>query len=220
MLDFAQARRLMVDGQLRTSDVTDAALLAAFEAVPRERFVPAGREPFAYMDQDVEVASGPDGRRMMLAPMVLARLVQGLAIMPGERVLDVAPGLGYSTALLRRLGAEVTGLEAGEDRAAEASSRLESVLGAAVSVRCGALAEGLAGQSFDAILVNGAVDDRPEGLLAQLREGGRLACVVGQGRSAKATLFVRAGGAVSSRPLFDAAAPPLSAFRREAGFVF
>ena len=218
MLDYAQARRLMVDCQLRTYDVTDAALLAAFDAVPREAFVAPGHEPFAYADRDVPASA--DGARQALAPMVLARLIQALAVRPGQRVLDVAGGLGYAAAIMARLGADVRGLEASEALAAEAGRRLAEA-GHPVTVHAGPLEAGFAADApYDAILLNGAVEARPDALVAQLREGGRLACVIGRGRSAKATLFVRGGETAGARSLFDAAAPLLDAFRVEPAFVF
>jgi protein-L-isoaspartate(D-aspartate) O-methyltransferase len=172
MLDFAQARRIMVDSQLRPFDVNDIPLLDAMNTIPRERFVAPGRESLAYMDQDIPVA---DGRRM-LSPMIAARMIQNLEVRAGERVLDVA---------------------------------------------CGLLEQGYAeGAPYDAILVNGALEVQPDGLLRQLSEGGRLVCVQGRGRAAKAMLYVRAGDALSQRSLFDAAAPVLAAFRDEPGFVF
>ena len=113
MLDFAQARRMMVDSQVRTFDVNDLAVLAAFDEVPREGFVPAGRESLAYMDQNLPVSDGdgPGERRFMLAPMVLARMIQALELAPGQRVLDIGGGLGYSAAVLLRLGCSVIALE-------------------------------------------------------------------------------------------------------------
>jgi protein-L-isoaspartate(D-aspartate) O-methyltransferase len=221
MLDYAQARRLMVDCQLRTYDVTDAALLAAFDAVPREAFVAAGHEPFAYADRDVpaSVDGSRDGTRQVLAPMVLARLIQALAVRPGSRVLDVAGGLGYAAALLSQLGADVRGLES-EALAEEAARRLAAG-GYPVPVHAGAIEAGYAADApYDAILLNGAVEARPDALIAPLREGGRLACVIGRGRAAKATLFVRGGEGAGSRSLFDAAAPLLDAFRVAPSFVF
>ncbi|HEX8417885.1 MAG TPA: protein-L-isoaspartate O-methyltransferase, partial [Methylobacterium sp.] len=120
MLDYAQARRLMVDGQLRTFDVNDIAVLDAFDDVPRERFVPPGREDFAYIDGTLPLGHG----RAMPAPMLLARMIQALAVGPGARVLDVATGYGYGAALLRRLGASVVALEPVPALAAAARERL------------------------------------------------------------------------------------------------
>jgi protein-L-isoaspartate(D-aspartate) O-methyltransferase len=220
MVDFAQARRMMVDSQLRTFDVNDVPLLDAMGEIPRERFVMPGRETLAYIDRDLPVSHHPE-RRFMLSPMVMARMIQALAIEPGMRVLDVAAGLGYSSAVLARLGATVTALESNESLATEARERLASVGAEGVTVVVGPLREGHAASApFDAILVNGAVDVKPEALLQQLTPSGRLVCVHGRGRSATATLYVRAGQAVGSRNLFDAAAPVLSDFEAEPGFVF
>jgi len=217
MIDFAQARRTMVDSQLRTFDVNDIPLLDAMDAVPRERFVPAGRESLAYIDQNV-LLDAQEGR-YMLAPMVLGRLIQALEIVPGARVLDVACGYGYSSAILAELGAAVTALEASDSLAGLARQRLAGL--ERISVVAGALDQGHAENApYNAILVNGAVERSPDALLSQLAEGGRLVCIRGRGRSAKATLFVRAGNAYGIREMFDAAAPLLSAFQQEPGFVF
>lgn len=216
MLDYAQARRLMVDCQLRTFDVNDNAVLDAFDAVPRERFVPAGRENFAYIDQALTFATEGDGPRVMPAPMILARMVQALKIQPGTRVLDVGAGYGYAAAILRRLGGEVVALESDAALAGAARERL----GEGAEVVQGGLADAVAGKPFDAILVEGRVETRPQALLDQLRDDGRLVCVLGPDRNAKVTLFVRAGDAFGARPLFDANLPALKAFATEPGFAF
>jgi protein-L-isoaspartate(D-aspartate) O-methyltransferase len=221
MLDFANARRMMVDCQLRTYDVNSIALLAAMEDVPRERFVPAGQEDLAYSDGDIQLVGG-DEPRFMLPPMVLARLIQGLEVKRGARVLDVACGFGYAAAVLSRLGASVVALESQDRLADEARARLAAVGAPDVAIVVAPLDQGFPnGAPYDAILVNGAVDGRPERLLAQLSpDQGRLACIEGRGRSGRATLYLRSGDVVGSRALFDAAGPSLQAFRVEPGFVF
>jgi protein-L-isoaspartate(D-aspartate) O-methyltransferase len=217
MLDFAQARRMMIDSQLRTFDVNDIPLLEAMDAVPRERFVPAGRETLAYMDQEMPVGEG----RSMLAPMVLGRMIQALDVERGMTALDVACGLGYSSAVLAELGASVIALEESGALAAAAEQRLQSVGATGVRVVHGALDRGHEKAApYDVILVNGALEKKPDALLRQLTDGGRLVCVLGRSRAAKATLFVRAGDSFGDRTLFDAAAPSLAAFREEPGFVF
>jgi len=213
MLEYAQARRLMVDCQLRTFDVNDIAVLDAFDAVPRERFVAPGREDFAYIDQPVHLGDA----RAMPAPMVLARMIQALKIRPGVRALDVAAGYGYGAAILARLGADVVALEPVSRLAHGARERLD---GAAQVVEA-PLVEGVPDQApFDAILIEGRIETRPQALLDQLRDDGRLVCVFGPDRNAKATLFVRAGDAFGARPLFDAAVPGLDAFAEKTSFAF
>src|SRR6185295_9790962 len=95
MVDYAQARRMMVDGQVRTADVTDLRIIAAMQEVPRERFAP-GREAIAYLDADLPVTA----KRALLKPMVFAKLLQAAAIGPDDTVLDVGCATGYSAAVL------------------------------------------------------------------------------------------------------------------------
>jgi protein-L-isoaspartate(D-aspartate) O-methyltransferase len=220
MVDFAQARRIMVDGQLRTFDVNDMPLLNAMDSVPRERFVLPGREELAYIDQDILVSDGAE-RRYMLSPMILGRMIQALGIRRGERVLDVACGRGYASAVFRELGAQVTALETDEALATAAKQSLAAAGAGDVAVVTGPLEQGYAGNApYDAILVNGAVELRPDALFQQLAEGGRLVCVKGRGRAARATLYVRSGDALGERSLFEAAAPLLGAFVQAPGFTF
>ncbi|WP_262267896.1 MULTISPECIES: protein-L-isoaspartate O-methyltransferase family protein [Microvirga] len=220
MVDFTQARRMMVDGQLRTFDVNDMPLLDAMDSVPRELFVLPGRESLAYIDQDILVSDGGESR-YMLSPMILGRMIQALEIDPGDNVLDVAGGRGYASAVFRALGARVTLLESDESLAAAARQCLGAAGCDDVAVATGALEQGYAAHApFDAILVNGSVEVRPDGLLRQLGEGGRLVCVKGRGRAARATLYVRSGDAIGERSLFEAAAPLLAPFVQPAGFTF
>lgn len=223
MVSFAEARRNMVDCQLRTFDVHDRALLAAMAEVPREAFVAPGLRDLAYRDGNLPLSgdeSGPDSR-VLLAPMVLARLIQALGIEAGMRVLDVAGGPGYSAAILARLGARVTALESRSDAWAGTGAP-DGIDGPEATRRTGDLAAGCPEDGpFDAILVNGALATEPIALLGQLTDGGRLACIRAEdGRPARATLYVRSGDSVGSRALFDAAAPILAAFRPAPAFVF
>lgn len=216
MTSFDAARRTMVDNQVRTFDVSDRAVLAAMAEVPRERFVPDDRVALAYLDNHLQFQGGED-RRVVLAPMILARLLQALDIQEDEKVLDVAGGLGYTSAVLVALGAKPVLLESRADLAAGAAERL----GAAVPVRTGPLAEGSAADGpFDCIVINGAVETRPDKLLGQLAEGGRLACLFREGATGRAQLYVKSGGGVGHRGLFDVAAPVLAAFAPEPAFSF
>lgn len=217
MLDYAQARRMMVDCQLRTFDVNDNAVLDAFGSLARESFVPQGQESFAYIDQPIRLGTLEGDTRVMPAPMVLARLIQALKISTGMNALDVASGTGYSAALMATLGATVTALESQPSLAATARERLA---GKATLVE-GPLQKGAASAGpFDVILVNGRVETRPQALLDQLKDEGRLVCVFGPARGAKATVFVRAGDAFGARPLFDASLPALAEFAEAASFAF
>jgi protein-L-isoaspartate(D-aspartate) O-methyltransferase len=223
MLDFAQARRNMVDCQIRTWDVTDRAVIDAFDTVPRERFVPESLAEIAYLDRELTVSrdAATGEQRTTLTPMVHARLVQAASIGPEDAALDVACGLGLSTAVLARIARSVVGVESIRDLADGAAQRLAAAGIANARVVRGdlAMAGGESGP-FDAVLVNGSLEARPDALLDRLRAGGRLVAVMGHGRSGRATLFLRTGSGVSERTLFDAAAPALWAFREAPAFVF
>lgn len=112
MSDFAALRRTMVDCQIRTFDVTDHAVIARFLEVPREKFVPIELRELAYSDIALKIrAAKPGGEaRVLLPPMILARLVQGADVKPEDKVLDIASGTGYSTAILAELAKEVVTL--------------------------------------------------------------------------------------------------------------
>lgn len=217
MTSLDAARRTMVDCQLRTFDVSDKAVLAAMAQVPRERFVTGERGALAYLDQNLPLGADAADPRVILAPMILARLLQALDIQAGEKVLDVAGGLGYACAVLAALGARPILLEPRADLAASA----ESNLGPAVTVRTGPLEKGAPEDApFDCILINGAVEERPSGLLEQLADGGRLACLSRDGNTTRALLYMKSGSGIGHRALFDASAPALVAFRPTPVFSF
>jgi protein-L-isoaspartate(D-aspartate) O-methyltransferase len=220
MFDFAAARRMMVDGQVRTADVTDPRIIAAMLELPRERFVPERNAALAYLDLDVPVNEGAPTRRL-LKPMVLAKLVQAAEIGPQDRALDLACGTGYSTALLTRLAASVVALEEDATLAGHTRDNLAAVGAGSAEVVTGPLPEGWPARGpYDVILINGSVEIVPERLIRQLKAGGRLVAVVGRPPGGKATRFLASGGKASALPVFDAAAPPLPAFAEPPAFVF
>jgi protein-L-isoaspartate(D-aspartate) O-methyltransferase len=218
MVDFAQARRTMVDGQVRTADVTDLRLLGAMQEVPRELFVPAPRRAIAYLDRDVPVSTTA---RALLKPMVLGKLLQAAAIVSTDRVLDVGAATGYSSAVLSRLAARVIALEEDEKLAALASEALAAFGAANVTVATGPLEAGWAAEApYDVILLQGASEVAPDSLLAQLVDGGRLLSVIGSGPMGKAMIYRKTGSHATAQPLFDAAAPLLPGFAKAPAFVF
>ncbi len=214
--DLAIRRQNMVDGQLRTWDVTDQAVLAAFAQIAREAFVAPAFVSLAYLDRQVPALGASE--RLLLAPMVLAKLIQAAAVRPGERALDVAGGSGYGASILSNLGAEVVVLES--DAGAAAAARTLLAVRASVKVVVGDLAEGAPGRPFDVIVVNGAFERSPAALLDQLAAGGRLVGVDASFGAPKAVLIERIGAVTSRRILFDATAPILRAFTPSPSFAF
>ena len=223
MIDFAAARRMMVDGQVRTSDVTDLRIISAMLDVPRERFLPPEQAELAYLDLDVPATAPATGApvRRLLKPMVLTKLIQAAGIEQGDHVLDVGCATGYSSAILARLAASVVALEEDPGLARLAADNLREFDGGRIEVVPGPLAEGCPAQApYDAILLNGASEIVPKALLRQLKDGGRLVGVVGRAPAAKAMLYRAAGGEFSGWRIFDATAALLPGFGAPAAFVF
>jgi protein-L-isoaspartate(D-aspartate) O-methyltransferase len=218
MVDYAQARRTMVDRQVRTADVTDLRILGALLEVPREAYVPAARQPIAYLDENVAVGAG--GRALM-KPMVFAKLLQAAGIGEGDHVLDIGCASGYSAAVLARLAGSVVALEEDVTLARGAGEALARTGATNLSVVSGPLQAGWPkGAPYDVIMIEGAVEVVSDSLLAQLKDGGRLVAVVGRAPMGKATVYRMASGHATAQPLFDATAPSLPGFVKPAEFVF
>ncbi len=215
------ARRRMVDTQIRPVQVSDPRILEAMRHLPRERFVPAERADSAYMDQDVPLGGG----RVLTEPRVIARLLQTLVPRRGERALVVGAGTGYSACLLQALGVTVVALEQNRELAAKGRTLLAE-LAPAVEYREGTLADGYAaGGPYELILIDGAVQQVPPALAAQLAPGGRIAGVLALPGRVR-TAFLAEGapadamGPLRPRAQFDAATPLLPELTAPPGFSF
>lgn len=215
---YADARKNMVDSQVRPNKVTDARVLAAMRSLPRERFVTPAGVALAYADEDVPLGGG----RYLMEPMVLARLLQFAAIVPGERALVIAAGSGYGAAVMAACGARVTALEDDSALASMADGLLKE-LAPGVAVVKGPLAEGWAGGApYDVILIEGAVRDIPPAAAKQLRaDGGRLVAVLtGAGRTNQAVLAEATPAGLRAQPVFDCATPALPSLMPAPVFEF
>lgn len=211
----------MVDTQVRTTDVTNLRIVEALLAVPREEFVSDARKPFAYIDDDIELATTNGVRRYLMEPSPFAKLVQLADVREDDLILDIGCATGYSSAVLSKLGGAVIALESDEDLAGRATDVLVDNGFDNVAVVTGPLGEGYAAEGpYDVIFIGGAIDDVPESLFDQLKDGGRLVAVVGQGLGAFANVFVRNGDTVSGRRAFNLSVKALPGFQKEPAFEF
>lgn len=216
MTDYTSRRTMMVDTQIRPSDVTKFPIIDAMLSVPREAFVPDHLREAAYVGENLALGAG----RVMLEPRTLAKMLDALDVQPNYVALDIGCGLGYSTAILARMCDFVVGVEDDESRAEEAQSILSRQGFDNAAVMAGPLAEGSAKSGpYDIIVVQGAVEDVPEALIVQLREGGRIACVFAEGSLGVVRIGHKIDGAMNWRFSFNASAPVLSGFEKPAAFV-
>ncbi len=220
--DYSGQRVRMVDGQLRTTDVTSAAVLDAMLTVPREEFVDAPRRPLAYIDEDLIVLPGGDGPgRYLMEPSPFAKLVQLAEVGPSDFVLDVGCCSGYSSAVLSRLASSVVALESDDALADLAAANLSRLGYDNVAVVRGALEKGYPAEApYDVIFLGGSVQIVPEALLEQLKDGGRLVAVEGTGNAGRARVYLKSGDTATARNAFNCAIKPLPGFERAATFRF
>lgn len=215
---FADARKCMVDSQIRPNRVTDPRILSAMRRLPRERFLPANVAALAYADEDIPLGNG----RFMLEPMVLAKLLQAAALRDNERVLVVAAGTGYGAAVLAACGCRVTALE--DDPALLALARdVLAVEAPGVTLVSGPLAAGWAAQApYDLVLIEGAVPEIPPALTAQThQETGRIiAAIYAPGRVTQAVIAEATALGAGLSTLFDCATPPIPSLRKAPVFAF
>lgn len=218
-MDFAEARRFMVDGQLRPNRVEDPRIVAALRDLPRERFLPPALAARAYADADVPLPGG----RAMLKPLVLARLVQLAGLRRGERALVLCAGAGFGAALMAAIGGSVTAVESDPVLVALARGALAATTapGAVTLVQADPAAGHAAGAPWDVIMIEGGVAEVPRAIEEQLAEGGRLVAIgLAGGPPGRALLTRRAGGAFSVLRDFDAHAPALPGFAGAPAFAF
>lgn len=193
MSDFSAARQKMVDGQVRPSDVTDLRIIDAMLSVAREEFVPAHLRPMAYLDLDLDLGAAGEAKRFLIKPVVLAKMLQAAELKAIDKVLVVGCTSGYSAAVIGQIAGSVT--NAGTE---------------------GDAASG----PYDIIVMAGATEVAPTGLLGQLAAGGKLLGVFAQTKPQRATMVTHSHDDFGSRPLFDAVAPVLPGLERKAEFVF
>lgn len=216
MTDFAQRRTMMVDTQVRPNDVTSYPVIDAMLHVPREQFVPESRRDVAYAGENLDLAPG----RVLLEPRTLGKMMELLDLQSSDLVLDVGCGYGYAAAVMSRIAEAVVGVEEDETMAAEAQTRLADQDVFSVVVVKNTLAQGCASQApYDAMLIEGAIEEMPAALAAQLRDGGRVVALFHEGNLGVVRIGHKIDGRLNWRFAFNAGAPLLPGFKVARGFA-
>jgi protein-L-isoaspartate(D-aspartate) O-methyltransferase len=215
--DFQTLRLKMVDGQLRTTDVTNHEVLSAFLSVPREQFVGEAQRELAYLDDDLPIAPN----RFMMEPSPLAKLLQLANVKSTDKMLIVGSGTGYSAAVCAQIATLVVALECDESLLAQGKANLAALNITNVDAVSGALPGGASSKGpFDVILVEGAVAAVPAILIDQLADEGRLVVVEGHGSTGVAKCYIKSGKSASASRGFNIAVKPLPGFEAPVTFVF
>ncbi|MEQ6204018.1 protein-L-isoaspartate O-methyltransferase [Sulfitobacter sp. HNIBRBA2951] len=216
MTDFSQRRTMMVDTQVRPSDVTKFPIIDAMLTVAREDFVPTSQREAAYVGENIELGEN----RVVLEPRSLAKMLDLLAIDGDELVLDLGCAFGYSTAVIARMAQAVVAVEQDADMAREAQDALVAAGADNAVVHEGPLTDGAPQHGpYDVILLQGGVADVPAALFDQLKEGGRIAALFMDGALGEVRIGHKRAGQMSWRLGFNASAPVLPGFGKEATFT-
>lgn len=211
------ARFNMIHQQIRPWNVSDARVLGVLDTIPREAFVPAAYRGVAFADMEIPLPSG----HSMMAPKLVAKLLQGLAIRPKDNILEIGTGSGYLTACLAKLGGYVTSIDMDAEAIAAATKRLNGLGFRNVSLKAGDAMEAIPGGSFDIIVIGGSIPHRDERFERALTNGGRLFAVIGQSPLMDACFITRLGDDEwRYEPKFETDLAPLDNCTPSQSFVF
>jgi len=206
----------MVDTQIRPSDVTKFPIIEAFLSVPREKFVPDGKREAAYIGENFKIGQS----RVILEPRTLAKLLDALDIRNDELVLDIGPGLGYSSAVISPMAEVVIAVEDDSSMAIEAEEILTEVGADNVVIQIGKLEDGAPEHGpYDVIILQGGVEKIPSSILKQLKNGGRVGAIFVEEGLGTAKIGFKLNDKINWRYSFNAAAPVLPGFFKQKDFV-
>ena len=217
-MNFALARDTMIDCQIRPNGVSDPSIVKAFRSIPREAFVAPDMASLAYGETPIPLGHG----RHLWAPMDTGRLIWAARPAPTDMVLVIGSGTGYEAAIFAKLSEFVIALEEVETFIDKSSDTLVDLGIQNVSVVEGKMAQGCADQSpFDVIYVCGAVETIPHAWTDQLSDGGRLVVISKtQSQPFTAQVYLKSGGIISHRDVFECVVPTFDSFDRKPEFVF
>ena len=217
MSDYAARRRMMVDTQIRPSDVTKFPIIEAFSSIKREYFVPMENRDIAYVGEHIQIGN----HRVILDSRTLAKMLDAVDVTDSELVLDVGSGYGYSAAIIAHLAEAVVALESEDKPANEMQNALidhgiDNVIVERGPLFCGAESHA----PYDVIFVQGGVELMPDEILTQLKEGGRIVAIFMQGSLGSVKIGYKLNNEISWRFAFNAGAPVLDGYKKEMTFTF
>ena len=216
MVDYKARRKIMVDTQIRPSDVTKFPIINAFLSIPREKFVPNGKREAAYVGENFQIGQS----RVILDPRTLAKLLEALDVQKDELVLDIGTGLGYSSAIISLIAELVIAVEDDSNFTGEAEEILSEIGADNVVVQLGKLEDGAPEHGpYDIIILQGGVEEIPGSILKQLKNGGRVGAIFIEEGLGTAKIGFKLNDKISWRYSFNASAPVLPGFFKQKDFA-
>ena len=216
MTDFKTRRKIMVDTQIRPSDVTKFPIIDAFLSITREKFVPDGKREAAYIGENFQIGQN----RFILDPRTLAKLLEALDVQKDELVLDIGTGLGYSSAIISLIAELVIAVEDDSSLASEAEEILSEIGADNVVVQVSKLKDGAPEHGpYDVIILQGGVEEIPGSILKQLKNGGRVGAIFMEEGLGTAKIGFKSQDKINWRYSFNAAAPILGGFFKQKDFA-
>lgn len=216
MTNYSARRTMMVDTQIRPSDVTKFPIIDAMLRVPREAYVPRQLREAAYVGENVDLGGG----RVVMEPRTLAKMLDALDIQGDELVLDIGSAYGYSAAVMARMAEAVVAVEEDAEMIGEAQTALAEHGADNVIMHEGPLTGGAPDHGpYDVIAVEGAIEHLPDSITDQLKEGGRIACLFMEGALGVMRIGYKIDGVINWRFSFNAGAPVLPGFEKHAAFI-
>ena len=214
--DYKMRRQIMVDTQVRPSDVTKFPIIDALLNVPREKFVPDGKREAAYLGENLSI--GPS--RVILEPRTFSKLLDALDIKNNELVLDIGSGLGYSSAVISRMAELVIAVEQDKSLAAESEEILSEAGADNVVVQVNKLEDGAPEHGpYDVIILQGGVEEIPLSIFNQLKNGGRIGAIFIEEGLGTARIGYKLNDNVNWRYSFNASVPIFEGFLKQKDFV-
>tara|TARA_Y100000996_G_C22405795_1_gene595058 strand:- start:122 stop:772 length:651 start_codon:yes stop_codon:yes gene_type:complete len=216
-MEETKLNKNMVEGQIKPINGISEELLSVFLSLDREDFMPESMKKMAYVEKNIIL----ENNRIILKPDLVAKIAQSIDLKTNENVLILGSSTGYLTAVLSHLAETVIVIEEDEKLLNNSEDSIKkNNINNVVFIK-NDIMKGYEDQSpFNAIIIEGAVEEVPNNILDQLDEGGRLLAIIQEGEVCTAKLYINNGHAVSNKKLFNCNLPALNVFKKKNSFCF
>ena len=213
----ATPNKNMIQGQIKPINGMSEELLSIFYSLDRDDFMPDDMKEMSYFEKNILI----EGKRTILKPSLIAQIALSINLKPHENVLILGAATGYLSAILSHQAETVIVVEENEKLLSSSENAIKKANINNVVFIKNEIVKGYNEQSpFNAIIIEGAIQEVPLNIIEQLDEGGRLFAIVQEGEICSAKLFKKNGRSISEQKLFNCSIPVLSMFIKKNSFSF